>query len=46
MNRYNKFALLAATIAVAGTVAYAAQGDMEMEDLNHALFLWLNAPEH
>ena len=29
MNRYSKFSLLAATIAAAGTVAYAAQGGTE-----------------
>lgn len=29
MNRYSKFSFLAAAIAAAGTVAYAAQGGME-----------------
>lgn len=29
MNRYSKLSLLAAAIAAAGTVAYAAQGGME-----------------
>ena len=29
MNRYSKLSLLAAAIAAAGTVAYAAQGSME-----------------
>lgn len=29
MNRYSKLSLLAAAIAAAGTVAYAAQGNME-----------------
>ena len=33
MNRYSKFSLLAAVIAAAGTVAYAAQGGMENDAL-------------
>lgn len=33
MNRYGKFSLLAISIAAAGTVAYAAKGNMENDAL-------------
>lgn len=34
MNRYSKISLLAAAIAAAGTVAYAAQGGLENDALS------------
>ena len=36
MNRYSKLSLLAAAIAAAGTVAYAAQGGVENDALSIA----------